>query len=565
MKKYLLVILSCLLLVGCHVSKQPAETFKKFLEETFKEEMSENYISCHLDLKNPEKLGIKFSDKDINFGQLLEDDEKTKERLKTLETYKDVLEEDEQVYYKSLHQSWEYDLELSDEKYNYIYNVCDPLTSETSSISTILLEFPFYQEQDIKDYITLISHTGDYCDQIIDYLNKQSEKGLFMPKKAADAYIETVEQFINQDEDPLLRSFDAYDFTFELTNEQKTKYKELIDEQYKNTLIPSFKKIIDTVKSLKKTSKNQKGLYYLKNGKEYYKKRIASILGDDISIKDIKSLMRKRMASAVQTLYKYYNCSKAPKTKYQNYKEILSDLETMIKENFPSIDKVDYKVTDMDQSNALSGNTAYYMTPPLDDVTTNIIRVNNTSSSIDISSLDTFSTLAHEGFPGHLYQFNYSIQHKVPYLLSLHYYLGYSEGYATYVQYLSYDYLNISRPYKEYQLAQEALTYGLIVLSDIGIHYEGWDINDMVKLYKRYGYNASASDLEGQYSQLLYSPAIFIPYHVGCALLEKDKAYMKKKLGKKYQDKTFHEVILKYGNLPLSLVEENIKAYIKKN
>jgi len=213
----------------------------------------------------------------------------------------------------------------------------------------------------------------------------------------------------------------------------------------------------------------------------------------------------------------------------------------------------------MDESNAKSGNSAYYITPPIDDMSENSIRVNVTSSNVDVSSVDTFITLAHEGYPGHLYQINYAYQQDLPDLLKVISNTGYAEGYATYVQYKAYDYLpKQNDATKQMMRLEDQYVYCLVILCDIGIHYKGWDLSKTKNFLDKYGYGEAASEL---YNQLLGSPAVFMSYHVGCALIEQYQSKMEKSLGKKYSEVEFHKAILQNGNVPLDVLGDRVEAY----
>lgn len=120
---------------------------------------------------------------------------------------------------------------------------------------------------------------------------------------------------------------------------------------------------------------------------------------------------------------------------------------------------------------------AYYLIPAIDDWQKNSIYINRNP---EYDSMDLFTTLSHEGFPGHLYQNTYerSLQlSPIRYLLGWN---GYSEGWATYVE-LQYGYsLGLEDPALAKVLSANAsFSEGIYTRVDLGIHYEGWDVNDV--------------------------------------------------------------------------------------
>ena len=104
-----------------------------------------------------------------------------------------------------------------------------------------------------------------------------------------------------------------------------------------------------------------------------------------------------------------------------------------------------------------SGVTAYFNIPTLDGDSVKQLRVNPISN--DVSSISTFSTVAHEGFPGHMYQYAYMYENVGSnYIKALSNISAYTEGYAVYAQYEALSYLDgvdqtLLEAYKENELA----------------------------------------------------------------------------------------------------------------
>ncbi|MCB6602740.1 DUF885 domain-containing protein, partial [Erysipelatoclostridium ramosum] len=96
------------------------------------------------------------------------------------------------------------------------------------------------------------------------------------------------------------------------------------------------------------------------------------------------------------------------KTKYTDFESMLKDLENDCKDDFPSVGALDYKIKPIGEDLASGGVAAYFNIPALDGTTPKQIRVNMLEDALDVQSLETFSTVAHEGIPGHMYQIAYA-------------------------------------------------------------------------------------------------------------------------------------------------------------
>ena len=88
--------------------------------------------------------------------------------------------------------------------------------------------------------------------------------------------------------------------------------------------------------------------------------------------------------------------------------------------------------------------------------------------------------MAHEGYPGHMYQTNYFNQHNTCNLRNVLDFQGYIEGWGTYAEYYAYT-LDHGMEEQVGELLQHnaAFTLALYALLDINIHYEGWDMDQV--------------------------------------------------------------------------------------
>lgn len=571
-KKLMMMIIALMLIGGCVKSrKSTSQSSHSSTDKSFKDyllaefiDYNDSYLNARFAIKDFSQFNLSFSEDEINWGKLIEEEDYD-QKLKELEAYKDQdLTERERVLYDNYHLKLLCEKELQKDKYDYLTNICSPLSSQTSNMGTILLEFPFYTEQDIQDYITLMKSTPDYCDEIIDYLKVQSKKGYFMGSATVDSYVKTLDDFLKKD-CPVADYFDRYKFSFDLSEEKRSTYRQEIVDAFQS-VTSGFKKVRQTVLDLSSTAASSTTLASYKNGKKYYEAYIRNILGTNLSMRELKSRIKSKMLSTYNdyrdALMKYYGSYMVEEsTSFTSYQEILSDLEKKMLADFPALESVSYTVTDMDPAIAKAGNTAYYLVPPIDLPEENYIRFNTTSSSVDISSLDTYTTLAHEGFPGHLYQTNYARQHNEGYLMHDGMeFLGYTEGYATYVQYKAYDYAGVSKRAALLERLNEEYSYYVILLADIYMHYDGQSKTKVSKFLSDAGFGYT----EEIYNQLLGDPGIFAAYHMGHMMIEDLKDHAKEELGSRFNEKEFNEALLEYGNISFDVLEGVIDRYIEE-
>ena len=256
--------------------------------------------------------------------------------------------------------------------------------------------------------------------------------------------------------------------------------------------------------------------------------------------------------------------------------DILANLTKQMEEDFPSVsatfDIPAFTATVKDVSPSLEKFTApaYYLVPPIDDNSQNSIYINR---SMAPSGLELYTTLAHEGYPGHLYQTTYYQLYRdannLPYLRSTLNYGGYVEGWALYVELLSYEYaanLLIEDTGKtDYRLLcdiykqERCVSLALLSLLDIGIHYYGMDLSRVSELLNAHGITDTAT-IRDIYEYIIEEPCNYPKYYWGNIEILALKDLAQKEMGSSYSDYTFHKFFLESGPSDFSSLRERLKA-----
>ena len=230
--------------------------------------------------------------------------------------------------------------------------------------------------------------------------------------------------------------------------------------------------------------------------------------------------------------------------------EMLADLQNAVSEDFPVLSGIAYEVKTVDDSLKDFLSPAFYLTPPMDTGTPNVIYINPAAS---YQGLELFTTLAHEGFPGHLYQtvsFAGNNPSDIRYLVTSS---GYVEGWATYVESYGYEYaaslMNDPDSAKNaVRLAWLNRSMNLCIYSllDVGIHYHGWTPAQAARFLKLFGIRDAAVTAE-IYRYITETPANYLKYYVGYLNFLDLKEEQQSLLGENFDLKSFHQKILEIG------------------
>ena len=582
-KKITLLMLSAVMafsFTGCSKkdSGEEQKKFDEFMKQEFVESMEQSYPNTHIILENPKDYGVDTSktkvqiDKELNETTMKENKELNEKSAKAFKEFdRDTLSDEQKETYDIYSYMLDYTTEMNDSKFDYMSMPLESMTGMHTQLPTLFSDWTLRNEQDVKDVITLMKSVRPYMDSILAYTKKQEEKGtLMLDIKSVKEYCEkVVKEDVNSS---VITGLNESIDNLKLGDDKTKQYKAELKKAFQEYFLPAYSDIIKTMKELDSSKNNTLGLSHMKNGKEYYELLFKQATGTDKSIEDIKKELNSMSRSsllAVQSvisknknLYDEYVNGKI-KTKYKDFESMLKDLDKDIKDDFPSVGTLNYRIRPIGEDLASGGVAAYFNIPALDGTTPKQIRVNMLEDALNVQSLETFSTVAHEGIPGHMYQIAYAYKNvKDPWRNSMASFLGYTEGYATYTELYALKYLDgVSAD--AVKLQQNMVVYQdcLIALADIGIHYEGWTKEDLSNFLEENG--LGVSDVSDFYNQLQANPTAFLSYYVGYVQIANLKKDAQEELKDKFNDRDFHEAILKSGAAPFHVVEENVKDYIE--
>ena len=557
------------LLYGCGGS----DSFQEFLHDLFIEEVSSNTINLHFTLENPESYGIK--NYDITYGDLTKESRENsisaiqETKLKLLSYAYPALTVEEQLTYDILNDYLDTSLMLS--QYYMYSEMLSPNNGLQIQLPILLAEYKFNSEQDVKDYLELLALTDEYYEQIIDFEKEKAAVGLFMSDEICQKVIESCEAFLKTEDNSFLittfenRLLDVDNLSEKKINQYLKKNASILEEQF----FPSYEYMIQELTNLLGNGTNDLGLCYFEKGKDYYELLVYSETGYKDSMDAIYSAIDSRRnkdliicADLQEKDETIIDRCASFEWEMDNPDAMLSLLQEKMLNDFPKCPDTSYTISYIDESLEDYLSPAFYITAPIDAYDENSIYINNAHTYNDIYY---FTTLAHEGYPGHLYQTVYSYSCDLPDIRSILNYSGYVEGWATYVEYLSYDYVDTDIDITTFLSHNQSATLSLYASSDIGIHYYGWNLDDMYNFWGSYGITDKET-VKNIYEYILSEPANYLKYYVGYLGFLELKEYTKELYGSDFSLKEFHKTILEIGPAPFAIIEKYIPKYysIKK-
>lgn len=545
--------------------------FDEFVNQLFVDDVQSDSITLNYTLANPENYGI------TDFTPTLGDVSvaKMKENLVTAEnTYKTLsdfsrsaLTKEQQLLYDIL---IDYYTMNGDEEKFLLYG--EPLGNTTGiqgQLPVLLAEYNFYDKEDITDYINVLLSVEDYFSQLVEYEKEKSKAGLFMSDATADNIISQCKDFTEKPEENYLIDIfnDRIDDYEGLTKQEQTNFKKQNKDAILNHVIPAYKMLIEELTKLKGTGKNDGGICYFPDGQNYYEQLAQGITGSDMTIKEMKSALIKTMRNASLKMDSIYRNDEGIYDDFFDMKfpmtdpeKILPYLEDAVKEDFPTLEPVNCTIKYVHKSLEDHLSPAFYLTPAIDNYSENSVYINGGKDN-DLDQI--FPTVAHESYPGHLLQNVYFNQQKPEPIRSLMNYGGYSEGWATYCEMYSYDICGIEDNVSEFAKQYNILTLCLYAQMDIGVNYDGWDLDELKEFLADYGITDEDA-AKSVYDLVIDDPANYLQYVIGYIEFANLRSTAEETLGDKFNLKNFHTFLLDMGPAPFSLISKYMDEWMKE-
>ena len=573
------ILLSGTILFGCgQASTQTSlkqKKFDRFLNSCFREYAAENTVTLHFKLSNPSAYGIKTPVSptygDFSSDTLKKNCSRSKELLQKLYTFptSSLTKKQKltwQIFQDYLNES------IMNEKY-ILYSSPLGTNGLQSEIPVTLSEYRLDNEKDIKDYLSLVNQVPELFTQILDFEQERRNAGLISPSFVISDTLDQIDQFLNASEEnnPLIQSFeDRLTEVESLSKDQKASYIANNRLLVTDKVLPAYKSLKTSLQAYTNDSKNtssKERLCEYKNGQDYYKFLLMSNVGTDFSPEDCITILEAQLKNTVKDISSLTAKNKDLYTEYLSAtpalsapKEIMNTLKNDSLIDFPEIKNISCQLKNV--PDALSGTSAcaFYLVPPIDSTKDNIIYINK--SRVDSNEL--FSTLAHEGYPGHLYQTNYFLTTNPSPLRTFLHCAGYDEGWGTYAQLYSYNFIEFknvdeqtTKQLRQLYRDNDLLSLSLSSLCDLYVNYKNYDENALANYLQTYGIDKDST--QNLYRYVIENPTTYLSYSIGYYELDQLKQTMSDSLGKAFKISDFHEAVLNVGSCNFSILRQEIE------
>lgn len=574
--KIVLALVVTLSLVGCNTSTslKGSEEFSTFVEELPQELVSNDGFNLNYLFYNAKENGFEKESKGIEvtnskeYQESFKEVEALQERLKEYDY--DALTKEQQKDYDILEEYLQRKVAMKDYTY-YENNYLGSFVGFQAQLPLLLMEYAFNDKEDVKIYLEALKNAPTSFKEMVEVEKERQKQGVGLSKVLLDKSIEQADTFSKGDNSFLITSFnERIDAVTFLNEEEKQTAKQDNETYVKENVKEAYRTLATKLGEI--TPQQQDGnLTNTKQGKEYYVALFQESTGLSFTIDELKKYIDTKEEEYSKQITKLVvaNPSLANVTgdsikypEFKNIEENVQYLEEAYNKYYPEIKLVDYVAKTVPDSMKENFSPAAYLTSRIDRTNQPLMIIVNGEYQPSL-----YETIAHEGYPGHMYQDSYFKQQKVStfrYLIDCG---GYAEGWATYTENNSYRFNQTTN-----QTEAQAISYLKRFTNiqycrwDIAINYEGMSREEFYQeVEENYGKDAlTKQELDDTYNVFLETPANYLQYYITGFYFEDLYNKAKKELGDDFDEVAFHKVVLDMGVVGMELVEKYVNQYIQE-
>lgn len=351
-----------------------------------------------------------------------------------------------------------------------------------------------------------------------------------------------------------------------------------------NELIPRYQKLAEFFKTdYLKAARSTSGIGSLPSGSDYYKNQIEYMTSTNLSADSIFNLgksevarIRKEMESVKDevgfegSLLEFFDHVRINKDliPYTDPQQVLNNFDSIQKRMAPQLEKLFNKkpktpfiVKRTEAFREKSASPQYVPGNP-DGSRPGVFYV----PIPDVSSYNIFmdeSIFLHEAIPGHHYQLMLEAENEsIPAFRKFTDSDAYSEGWGLYAESLGKELGLYDDPYQYFGMLSAEMHRAIRLVVDVGLHHKGWTREEAIN-YSLDNEAVSEAIITAEIERYMVMPAQALSYKIGQLTILSLRKEAEKALGKAFDIKEFHNIILDSGNMPLAVLEQRVHAWIE--
>jgi uncharacterized protein (DUF885 family) len=464
----------------------------------------------------------------------------------------------------------------------------NPLLSDSGFHSSLVYHVrPVYNYEQIKNYLNKLNSIPQYVDQYLPLLRKGIKKGVSQPLIIFKGYESTYNDHITDDYKSNYFYSPFSNLPKDLSQTQKDSILIEAQKAIEKNVVPQFIRIKDFFeKEYYPNTRNSIGVSETPNGSEFYQNRIdyyttsktyTSDKIHEIGLTEVARI-KKEMIEIIKELnfkgsfeefFKFLRTddqfyAKTPKELLMYARDISKRADAQLPRFFKTLPRKPYGVAPVPDAIAPKYTGGRYVGTSKNSTEPGYYWVN----TYDLKSRTLYTIPAltvHEAVPGHHLQnaLNNELGDSIPQFRRNLYLSAYGEGWGLYTEFLADEMGIYTTPYEQFGKFTYEMWRACRLVVDTGIHAKGWSRDQAVN-YMSSNTALSLHEVNTEIDRYISWPGQALSYKIGELKIRELRNKAENKLDQKFDIRDFHEIILEYGTVTLSILENRINNYILK-
>ena len=446
---------------------------------------------------------------------------------------------------------------------------------------------------DANDYIKRLDHFDLFVDNILAKASADADGNWIPPLVIVNKSISAMRGFIQpaSDKHPFVTSFsDKLANIDAMDPAQKAQLQQRVKKLVANKVYPSYQRVIRQLEDMSMSATEESGIWAQPNGVAYYQDAV-KMLGDtdltpqqihqlgldevDRISKQMDKILRAQGLTTGSVGQRMTSINDDPRFLYedsdQGREDLINDLNAYIQEIsahmdelFASRPKYAVEVRKFPKSREESAPGGMYTNPPLDGSQPGIYWINLRDIKAN-PKFDLKTLTYHEAIPGHHWQVALNLeQSNLPMLRRIAPYNAYVEGWALYAEKVAAEMgMYKNDPFGDLGRLKAELFRAVRLVVDTGLHYKKWSREKAIK-YMAETTGTVESDVVAEIERYMVWPAQALGYKLGMINILRLRANARKQLGDSFDIKSFHDLVLLGGAVPMEVLNHRVEQWLSK-
>ena len=565
-----------------------------FFDEIFKRNVAESPMF-------QAQLGMKTADygrwDDFSDAEARRQNERTKRDLARLRAEFDYekLSEQQRISYRIFEYLQERALRNFEWRHHgYAFSTMgNPITQPATFLQNI---HRIDTASDAEAYISRIKGLEKAADQAIEGIDLGVKKGVVPTSFSFDPVLRDSRNLLkgapfdaSGEDSALLADFRGKVDKLDIADAEKARLISEAEAALTGPYKRAVEKMIAKIESLRGKSHGPNGVWKLPKGAAFYRNQIDFWTSDpDLTADDVHELglaevarIRGEMQAIIDQVgfdgdlaAFFEHLRMSPDNFYPNTDEgrqayldaskaYIDSIYEDVGDYFNILPKAPLEVRRVEPWREATAGIAFYNQPAPDGSRPGIYYVNlKDMTSRQKHEIETVAY--HEGAPGHHFQI--AIQQElqgVPMFQKFAFFGAYIEGWGLYAERLAKEQGRFTDPYQDFGRLQNEMLRAARLVVDSGAHAKKWTREQMIA-YMMDNNPMTLEDATKEVERYIDLPGQALSYKVGMIRILDLREKAKRELGDRFDIRDFHDVVLKNGAVPLSILEDLVDDYIAK-